>query len=47
MIIGKLIPVGTGFRARLEAARQREALQEAAAREAEETIESLDSVLDA
>ena len=47
VIIGKLIPVGTGFRARLEAARQREALQEAAAREAEETIESLDSVLDA
>lgn len=47
VIIGKLIPVGTGFRARMEAAAQRAAVQEVAAREAEETVESLDSVLDA
>ena len=47
VIIGKLIPVGTGFRARLAAEKQRTAVQEAAAREAEEQIDSLDSVLDA
>ena len=47
VIIGKLIPVGTGFRARLAAAQQRAAAMEAAAREAEETMDTLDSVLDA
>ncbi len=47
VIIGKLIPVGTGFRARMAAAAQRAAVQESAAREAEETVESLDAVLDA
>jgi DNA-directed RNA polymerase subunit beta' len=47
VIIGKLIPVGTGFRARMEAAVQRAAVQEVSAREAEEVIEGLDSVLDA
>ncbi|MCO6451016.1 MAG: DNA-directed RNA polymerase subunit beta' [Caldilineales bacterium] len=47
VIIGKLIPVGTGFRARLAAAQQRAAVMEAAAREAEETVDTLDSVLDA
>ncbi len=46
VIIGKLIPVGTGFRARQKAASQRVAMQEAAAREAEEQIESLDAVLE-
>jgi DNA-directed RNA polymerase subunit beta' len=47
VIIGKLIPVGTGFRARMEVAVQRAAVQEVSAREAEEVIEGLDSVLDA
>ncbi|NOX62511.1 MAG: DNA-directed RNA polymerase subunit beta' [Chloroflexi bacterium] len=47
VIIGKLIPVGTGFRSRLAAARQREAVREAAEREAAEAIETLDAVLDA
>ena len=47
VIIGKLIPVGTGFRARMQAAAQRAAVQEVSAREAEEVIEGLDSVLDA
>lgn len=46
VIIGKLIPVGTGFRARQQAALQRVAMQEAAAREAEERIGSLDAVLE-
>jgi DNA-directed RNA polymerase subunit beta' len=46
VIIGKLIPVGTGFRARQKAARQRVAMQEAAAREAEEAIDTLDAVLE-
>ncbi len=46
VIIGKLIPVGTGFRARQHAALQRVAMQEAAAREAEERIGSLDAVLE-
>ena len=47
VIIGKLIPVGTGFRARMQAAAERAAVQEVAAREAKETVEGLDSVLDA
>ena len=47
VIIGKLIPVGTGFRARMQAAAQRAAVQEVSAREAEEVVEGLDSVLDA
>ena len=47
VIIGKLIPVGTGYRARLAAEEQRLAVQEAAAREAEVQLEGLDAVLDA
>jgi DNA-directed RNA polymerase subunit beta' len=46
VIIGKLIPVGTGFRARLEAARRRAAIQEKAAQEAKAPIETLDSILE-
>ncbi len=46
VIIGKLIPVGTGFRARQRAALQRVAVQEAAAREAAERIDSLDAFLE-
>ncbi|RME80028.1 MAG: DNA-directed RNA polymerase subunit beta' [Caldilineae bacterium] len=47
VILGKLIPVGTGFRARMEEAARRAAIEAAAAREASEKIESLDAVLDA
>jgi DNA-directed RNA polymerase subunit beta' len=47
VIIGKLIPVGTGFSARMKAAAERVEIQEVTAREAEEVVESLDSVLDA
>ena len=47
VIIGKLIPVGTGFRARMAMAMQRAALQEAAEREAAEPPQGLDAVLDA
>ncbi len=47
VIIGKLIPVGTGFRARMAAARQRAALAEAAEREAATAPAGLDAVIDA
>ncbi|NOZ70482.1 MAG: DNA-directed RNA polymerase subunit beta' [Chloroflexi bacterium] len=46
VIIGKLIPVGTGFRARLEAERQRAAAQAQAEKESKESIETLDNVID-
>jgi len=46
VIIGKLIPVGTGFRSRLAAAQQRAAAEAQAEKEAAEVLETLDSVLD-
>ncbi len=46
VIIGKLIPVGTGFRARLAAERKRAEVEAKAKKEAAEKLETLDSVLD-
>jgi len=45
VIIGKLIPVGTGFKARLEAATRREEIEAEAEREAQEEIETLDTLI--
>ncbi len=45
VIIGKLIPVGTGFKARMEAAARRKAIEEEAERETQEEIETLDALI--
>ncbi len=45
VIIGKLIPVGTGFRARREAAERRRAIEAEAERETKEEIETLDALI--
>ena len=45
VIIGKLIPVGTGFKARLEAAARRKAIEEESQRETHEEIETLDAII--
>jgi DNA-directed RNA polymerase subunit beta' len=45
VIIGKLIPVGTGFKARMEAAARRKAIEEEAERETKEEIETLDALI--
>ncbi len=45
VIIGKLIPVGTGFKARMEAAARREALEKEAEQEQKEEVEALDMLL--
>jgi DNA-directed RNA polymerase subunit beta' len=45
VIIGKLIPVGTGFKARMEAAARRQAIEEEAEREVQEEVEALDTII--
>ena len=45
VIIGKLIPVGTGFKARMEAAARRKAIEEEAEREVQEEVEALDAII--
>ncbi len=45
VIIGKLIPVGTGFKARMEAAARRKAIEEEAERETEAEVETLDMLV--
>ncbi len=45
VIIGKLIPVGTGFKARMEAAARRKAIEEEAEREVQVEVEALDAII--
>jgi DNA-directed RNA polymerase subunit beta' len=45
VIIGKLIPVGTGLKARMDAAARRKAIEEEAEREAQGEIETLDALI--